>query len=289
MVVVLIAGGGASNVRVIEHDPQDVRANRPEHLDGTLRGVPTRVTVTEDEDDAFHARREHQGIADPQHRRGVDHDVGEPLPERGQGLRESRREQESAGLVGTGPAGITKSPGIRVGRMTSATPTPPTSRSDRPGVSGTPRIRGDRDADVGVHQQHVARPELRQGDRAVRRDRGLAILLLERRDHHGLRRAPGVAYTTLVRRLRNASASSELVASWATSAKARGAGGPGVRSERPAVEVGLERGARRHQAESRDAQEGLDFPGVPDARVQVLEEEREGDAPDQAHQHRSAG
>ena len=42
---------------------------------------------------------------------------------------------------------------------------------------------------VGVDQQHVARPELSQADRAVRRDRGLAVLLLERGHQHGLGRA----------------------------------------------------------------------------------------------------
>ena len=92
--VVLVAGCGGSNVRVIEHDTQQPRSNRSEHLHRTLRGVPTGVPVTEDQDHPFHPRREHQGVADPQHRRGVDHDVSKPLPERSEGLGESRREQQ---------------------------------------------------------------------------------------------------------------------------------------------------------------------------------------------------
>jgi hypothetical protein len=44
--VVLIAGGGASSVRVIEDDAQDARADRAEHLHGALRGVPTRGAST---------------------------------------------------------------------------------------------------------------------------------------------------------------------------------------------------------------------------------------------------
>ena len=45
--VVLIAGGGGSHVRVIEHDTQQPRTNRSEHLHRTLRGVATGVSFTD--------------------------------------------------------------------------------------------------------------------------------------------------------------------------------------------------------------------------------------------------
>ena len=59
----------------------------------------------------------------------------------------------------------------------------------------------------------------------------------------------------------------------------RGPSGP----TRRGVETDRERGARRHQPERGDAEEGFDLTGIANARVQVLEEERDGHAPDQAH------
>ncbi len=138
---------------------------------------------------------------------------------------------------------------------------------------------------VGVHQQHVAHPELSQADRAVRRDRGLAVLLLERGHQHGLGRAirRGVyhARPQIAERLRENRAG-RLVSHQCEGPVGAGAPSPAPRG-RPSRWAGSAR-ARRHQPEGGDAQEGLDLPGIPDARVQVLEEEREGHAADQAHQ-----